>query len=103
MFVGRIESNIKTGKTVNGEPFLGFLLSCEPVENENSSINNQTQMISIRTFRANVIKYLQKVELKRNNFVVVVGFVSSYQTEVKGKRLTANSINANHIFVIKTK
>ena len=103
LFVGKIGSNIKKGKTQNGEPYIGFLLRCEPVANSNSSKNNQSQMISIRCFKPKVIRYIEDVKAKMNTNVVVIGFVSSYPTEVNGKRLTANSINANHIYCIQVK
>lgn len=102
-FVGKIGSNIKKGKTQNGEPYIGFLLRCEPPANANSSQNNQSQMISIRCFKPKVIKYLENVGAKMNDNVVVLGFVSSYMTEVKGKSLVANSINGNQIFIIKVR
>ena len=103
LFVGKIGSNIKKGKTQNGEPYIGFLLRCEPVANSNSSMNNQSQMISIRCFKPKVIKYLETVCAKMNDPCVVIGFVSSYRAEVRGKSLTANSINANQILIVKTK
>ena len=100
-FVGKIGSNIKKGKTQNGESYVGFLLRCEPPANANSSRNNQSQMISIRCFKPKVIKYLENVGAKMNDNVVVLGFVSSYSAEVRGKSLVANSINANQIFIVK--
>lgn len=102
-FVGRIASNIKKGKTQNGEPYIGFLLNCQPAANANSAQNNQNQMISIRCFKPKVIKYIDNVGAHLNTNVVVFGFVSSYRTEVKGKSLTSNSINANAIYIIQTR
>ncbi len=102
-FLGRIASNIKYGTTQNGERFAAFLLNCEPAANANSALNNRNQYISIRTFKPKVIRYLEYVCAKRNDPCVVIGFVSSYATEVKGKHLTANSINGNHILIIKTR
>ncbi len=102
-FLGHIASNIKKGKTQNGEPFMAFLLNCEPAANANSSENNRNQYISIRTFKPKVIKYLESVGAKMNDPCVVIGFVSSYTTEVKGKRLTANSINGNQVLIVKTR
>lgn len=102
-FVGRIASNVKYGTTQNGERFVGFLLNCQPAANANSSQNNQNQYISIRTFKPKVIRYLESIGAKMNDPCVVVGFVSSYRTEVRGKSLVANSINGNQIFIIKTR
>ena len=102
-FLGRIASSIKRGKTLNGEPFIAFLLNCEPTANANSSENNRNQYISIRCFKPKVIKYVEKVGAHRYSPVCVIGFVSSYQDEVKGKRITANSVNANQILVIQTR
>lgn len=101
-FVGHIDSGIKRAKTQNGEDYIAFLLNCEPKANANSTENNRYQMISIRCFKPNVIKYLDKLNIHRGTPIIVFGFVSSYPTEVKGKQLTANSINANEIYVIKT-
>lgn len=102
-FLGHISSNIKYDKTVNNEEFAAFLLNCEPPENANSSLNNQYQIISIRTFKKKVIRYLKYVGAKIGDPCVVIGFVSSYQAEVKGKRLTANSVNGNKILIVKTR
>lgn len=102
-FLGRIASNIKYSKTQNGERFASFLLNCQPIANINSSRNNQNQMISVRTFKPKVIRYLEMVGAKMHDPCVVIGFVSSYRTEVKGKSLTANSINGNQILIIKVR
>lgn len=99
--VGRIGSKIKKGKTSNGDKYMAFLLEIESRDTSNSSVNNYHQFISVRVFRAPVIKYLEKLEAKLGTHVVVFGFISSYQDEIKGKKITANSVNGNEVYIIR--
>lgn len=101
-FIGRIGSPIKTSVTQNGDPYCWFLLEIESRVTQNSTENNRYQKINIMCFRSKVIKYLQRLNAREGNYVIVFGFVSSFPTEVKGQRLIANGINANEVYLIKT-
>ena len=100
--VGKVGSAVKKGKTTNGDDFMAFLLEIESRDTANSSANNRHQFISVRVFRAPVIRYLEKLNIGLGTHLVVFGFVSSYQDEVKGKKLTALSVNGQEVYVIRT-
>lgn len=102
-FVGRIGSVIKSGTTQNGDKYIWFLLSLESRANARSTDNNYHQKINIMCFRRPVIDYLAKVKATQGNYIVIFGFVSSFPTEINGKEIVANGINANEVYVVKTK
>lgn len=100
---GRVNSNIKKAKTVNGEPYVWFALSIENRLAQNSTENNQFQDIGIMVFNKKLIDYIERVKLKRNDLCVVFGFVSAFRHEVKGQEITGHGINATQVFAVKTK
>lgn len=101
--VGRIGEVIKTGKTQTGGDYIWFPLEIEARANATSTENNQSQKIHIMCFKKAVIDYLRRVKVKQGQTVVIFGFVSAFPTEVKGKSVLFNAINANEIYVVKTK
>ena len=101
--VGRIGERIKTGRTQNGGEYVWFPLEIEARANASSTENNFRQKIHVMCFKKPVIDYLRRVELKQGQGVVIFGFVSAFPSEIKGKSILVNAINANEIYVIKTK
>lgn len=101
--VGKIGSPIKKGKTTNGDAYWAFLLEVESRDTSNSSANNYHQYISVRIFRAPVIKYLERLNVHRGTNLVVFGFISSYTDEIRGKKVVANSVNGVEVYVIQVK
>lgn len=103
ILVGRIGSKIKSGKTVNGEPYIWLPVYLENRAGATSTENNFHQGLNIMCYKPNVIKYLEKVKAHQGNTVVIFGFVSSFRHTVKGKDMVLNAINATEIYVVKTK
>lgn len=101
--IGRIGDAFKTGKTQNGSSYIWFPLNLEARANANSTDNNYYQTLHIMCFKKVVIDYLKRVDAHNGNTVIIFGFVSSFSNEVRGKRVIANAINANEIYVVKTK
>lgn len=101
--VGRVYKAHKSGVAQNGSQYIWFLLELEPRANATSTDNNYHQLINIMCFKPNVIKYLEKVNMHEGNTVVIFGFISAFQNEIKGKQIIANAVNANEIYVVKTK
>ena len=101
--VGRVENTFKEGKTQNGDDYIWFLLNTEPKENATSTENNYNQKINIMCFKKHVIDYLKRVKLKSGNIVIIFGFISSFKFDVKGKEIISNAVNANEIYIVKTK
>ena len=100
---GRVSSDIKFAKTVNGENYVWFALSIENKLAHNSTENNKFQDIGIMVFTKNLIDYIKRVNLKRNDLCVVFGWVSAFRHQVKGKDITGHGINATQVFAVKTK
>lgn len=100
---GRVSSNIKLSKTVNGEPYVWFALAIENKLAHNSTESNQFQDVGIMVFNKKLIDYIQRVKLKRNDMCVVFGWVSAFRHEVKGKEITGHGINATQVYAVKTK
>ena len=101
--VGRIGEIIKSGKTQSGGEYIWFPLEIEARANATSTDNNYHQKIHIMCFKKMVIDYLRRVNVKQGNTVVIFGFVSSFPSEIKGKDILVNAINANEIYVVKTR
>lgn len=102
-FVGRVGGAFKVGKTQNGGEYLWFPLEIESRANANSTENNYRQNIHIMCFKKKVIDYLRYVDVRQGSTVIVFGFVSAFPDEVKGKHVIVNAINANEIYVVKTR
>lgn len=100
---GVIKSKIKVSTTVNGDKYLWFALAVENKLGVKSTDNNYHQDIGIMIFDKKVIEYTEKVGMKRNDFVVVFGFLSAFKHEVKGEEFTGHGVNATQVFVVKTK
>ena len=101
--VGRIGGAFKEGKTKNGEAYIYFSLELQARQTQNSTENNQDQVLHIMCFRRPVIEYLRKVKAHIGNVVVIFGFITSFPDEVNGKAVRVNAINAHECFVVKTK
>lgn len=102
VFVGRVSGAFKESIANNGSPYIWFLLDVVNKANANSTLNNYHQHINIMCFKPKVIKYLKNVGLKGGNTVIIFGFVSTFNSEVHGKNIISNGINANEIYVVKT-
>jgi hypothetical protein len=103
ILVGRINGKVKEGRTQTGGSYVWMPLYIEARSNANSTENNYHQTIHVMAFKKTVVDYLNKVKARSGNKVIVFGFVSAFPDEIKGKAVTVNAINANAIFVIKTK
>ena len=101
--VGRMGGGFKSGTAQNGSPYIWFPLELESKQAQQSTDNNKYQRINIMCFRKPVIEYLKRVNAHAGNLVVIFGFISSFEAEVKGKQIISNGVNANEIYVIKTK
>ena len=101
--VGKIGSVLKEGKTQNGQTYIWFALNIEARSNANSTENNYRQSIHVMCFKKNVVDYLKRVKAHQGNTAIVFGFISSFPDEIKGKAVTVNAINANDIYIAKTK
>lgn len=102
-FVGRIASVIKHAKTQNGDDYIWFMLDINAKENANSAKANYYQKINILCFKKNIIKYLERIDAKSGNLVVVFGFVNTFTSNIKGQDVVSNGINANEVYVVKLK
>ena len=105
--VGRVGQVVKFAKsTKSGNEYIYFMVE---VENQtNAAIvgdrdNEMHQTLHVMCFRRQVIKYLKDVEIKTGNIVVIFGYVGSFLSEIKGKTVLQNSVNAIEIFVVKTR
>lgn len=101
--VGKIGGAFKEGKTKNGEAYIYFSLELQARQTQNSTENNQDQLLHIMCFRRAVIDYLRKVKAHTGNVVVIFGFITSFPDEVNGKAVRVNAINAHECFVIQTR
>lgn len=103
-FVGRIGSAIKKKTSRTGNPYVWFLVEIGARENATSTTHNQYQLINVMCFKKQVIDYFDKVKAHTGNMVVIFGFVSSVGVESKrGKSLVSNAVNANEIYIVKTR
>ena len=80
-----------------------FMVDTEPKANATSTEYNYHQQINTMCFKKKVIDYFKKVNAHQGCLVVVFGFVSSFVFEWRGKTLTTNGLNANEVYIIKTK
>lgn len=101
--MGRVGERMKKGKTVNGQPYMYFDMDIESKFNATSTDNNYHQSIPIMVFKKPVIDYLERLQIHTNTPIIVFGFVSTYTDEVRGITLKSNGINANEVYVIRTK
>ena len=102
-FIGHIGSIIRKKKSQLGNPYIWFLVEMEAQKNATSTNNNYHQQINVMCFKKQVIDYMRNVKAHYGNLVIVFGFVSSVKIEVKGKTLISNAVNANEIYIIKTR
>lgn len=101
--VGRIGNTIKRGKNVSGGEYVWFPLYIENTLGATSVEANYHQGINVMVFKQNVIKYLDKVKAHQGNTVIIFGFVSSFSQEIKGQKIVCNGVNANEVYVVKTR
>lgn len=101
--IGRIGNRIKKAKTVNGATYVWMPIVLENRSASDSTDYNYFQNINVMCYKAPVIKYLERVKAHTGNTVIIFGFVSAFKTEINGKEIVAHAINANEIYVVKTK
>ena len=101
--VGKIGGAFKEGKTKNGEVYIYFSLELQARQTQNSTENNQDQVLHIMCFRKVVIDYLRKVKAHTGNYCVIFGFITSFPDEINGKAVRVNAINAHECYIIKNK
>lgn len=102
-FIGQIINPVKEKKTKAGSTYIYLAVEIVARANANSTENNARQIIHIMCFRRQTVAYLRKVGAKKGNFVVVFGFISVFREEVRGKDRFINAVNANEVYVIKTR
>ena len=103
ILVGRIGKVVKFAMSQSGNEYAYFMLE---VENQNHSQEWESeyyQTLHIMCFKKPVVKYLKDVGAKSGNIVIIFGYASSFLSEIKGKQVLQNSINATEIFVVKTR
>lgn len=102
VLVGKMGAYYKEGVAQNGSRYLWFTIELETKGDAISSAYTR-QSINILCFRQKVVEYLKRVKLTQGNTIIVFGFINSFQNVIKGKYLATNSVNANEIYVVKTK
>lgn len=100
---GVVNGKVKYSHTVNGDEFAWFPVRIENRLGATSTESNYHQDLGIMVFNKKLIDYMKAVEMKRNDLVVVFGFLSAYKHEVKGTDVTGHGINATQVFVVKKK
>lgn len=101
--VGRVGERMKYDRGTNGKEYVYFPLLVNPKSNAKEFDRNHYQFIHVMCFQQKVIDYLKMVDMKQNSLVIVFGFISSYQSEIKGKQVIENGVLANEIYVVKIK
>ena len=105
--VGRIGKVVKFAKSPKSGSEYAYLMV--EVENQTNAKNigdwehEMHQALHVMCFRKPVIKYLKEIQAKTGNVVVVFGYVGSYLSEIKGKTMLQQTVNATEIYVVKTK
>lgn len=98
---GIVNTNIKYGTTVNGDTYAWFAVRLENKLGVSSTDYNYNQNLGVTVFNQNIIKYMKRVNMKRNDNVVVFGFLSAFTQQIKGDDYTGHGINATQLFVVK--
>ena len=103
ILVGRIGRVMKFAMSQSGNEYVYFALEVENQTHQGEWEKEYHQTLHIMCFKRPVVKYLKDVGAKQGNIVVLFGYASSFMSEIKGKDVLQNSINATEIFVVKTK
>ena len=104
ILVGKIGGKLVERKTQTGSTFVFFPFALENKEAASDPIEaNYRQDLHIMVFRKYVIDYLKKVGAKAGNRCCIFGFMSSFKTEINGKTIISNALNATDVFIIKTR
>lgn len=105
--VCRIGNVVKFAKsTKSGNEYAYFMVE---VENQNNAKkvgdweHEMHQTLHVMCFKQPVIKYLRDIQAKKGNIIVVFGYIGSYLSEIKGKTVLQQTVNATEIYVVKTK
>lgn len=104
ILVGKIASTgVRYKMSKSGNEYLYFTIELENQTHSNEWESEYFQRLHIMCFKRPVVKYMKNLKAKGGNFVVIFGFAGSFSSEIKGKQLLQNCINATEIYVIKTK
>lgn len=104
ILVGRIGGKLVERKAQNGSSYIFFPLSLENRDAAaDSTDNNYSQDLHIMVFKKPVIDYMRKVKARSGNRIVVFGFMSAFKTEVNGKTIISNAINAIDVMIVKSR
>lgn len=103
ILVGRIGGKLVERKAQNGSSYIFFPFSLENRDAADSTDNNYSQDLHIMVFKKPVIDYMRRVKAKSGNRVVVFGFMSAFKTEVNGKTIISNAINAIDVMIVKSR
>lgn len=103
VLIGRIGSVLRFAKSVSGTPYTYFAMEIEDKTNAKEEKDyNYHQIVHIMCFKKRIIDYLQAVDVRQREKVVVVGFISSYASELKGEKIISTVVCARDILVVKT-
>lgn len=100
---GQIAAPLKFGHAQNGNEYVSFVLEVQTKENADVAEHQSDNKVSVMCFKSNIIKYIKEIGIGFATHVCLLGFVSSYRKEVKGKVLIINTVNATDLYAIKTK
>lgn len=103
ILVGRIGQRLKYALSSSGNEYAYFAMEIENQTHSSEWSSEYNQILHIMCFKRNVVKYMKAVNAHPGNIVVVFGYCSSFSSEIKGKELLQNAINATEIYVVKTK
>lgn len=99
---GQIAAPLKFGKAQNGNEYVSFVLEVQTKENADVTEFQSNNKVSVMCFKSSVIKYIREVNVNYTSHVVLIGFVSAYKKEIKGKLMVINTITATDLYAIKT-
>ena len=100
---GQIAAPLKFGKAQNGNEYVSFVLEVQTKENADVTELQSDNKVSVMCFKSSVIKYIKDMDVGFATHVCLLGFISSYKKEIKGKLIIINTVNATDLYVIKTK
>lgn len=103
ILVGRIGRILKYSMSKSGNEYAYFLMEIENQTHSSEWESELQQTLHVMCFKQNVVKYMKKVGAKTGNIVIIFGFVASFQSEIKGKQVLQNSVNATEVYIVKTK
>lgn len=100
---GQIAAPLKFGKAQNGNEYVSFVLEVQTKEDADVNEFQSNNKVSVMCFKSNIIKYIKEMGIGFATHVVLIGFISAYKKEIKGKLMVINTVTATDLYAIKTK